>query len=216
MKFTKTTAALLAALMLLGSGALLAGCGNTQTTTPPTTTDSTTQEPATTPEDTTTDGTVQQADAQAMVLERLPDGYQATASSDYTKNEQDYFVFAVSDTAGKTVGSVAINKQTGARYNYNGETITPYTDFPTFDAATDSTYTWDGIFTNGDVSIMLLQQDNTQFDFAFSDGTQGFARITGNTATSNDAVFTFTFQDQNTLVIAGDNKTLAGTYTKSK
>lgn len=213
MKSKKIIAALLFVLLLAGSFAGLAGCKDKETTNPPPVSDNV-NDPVTPPDDGYTG--IAEKDAQAMVLERLPDGCKAEAKGAHEENGQSYFLFAVSDPDGKEVGTVAIDQESGERYNYDGEKISEYADFPLYDAATDAACDWNGVFKNGDMSIELMQQDNNQFDFSFSDGTQGFARIKGNTAVSTDDKLTFTYEDENTLLVGGENAALAGTYGKDK
>ncbi len=218
----KLLAGLSAALLLFGMSIGLSGCGKPAEVTPPTQT----QQP-TTPEPTPQDPapiTLTEDEAKALVTERLPEGYQAEAAGTMESNQirqgAGYALFTVSDADGNQIGTVAIDQESGDRYNYAGEgMLSEYSDFPLYDAATDAQCDWNGVFVNGAISVELMQADSTSFEFYFSDEGDGIARIQGNTAQTTDGAYTFVYDKQAdgtaALRIGGTDAAHAGTYTQT-
>lgn len=137
MKFKKQILALCAAFLLLCSFGALTGCTDNSQTTPPQTTSDPNNDPA--PDNNSVaDSSVAEADAKKMVEEKLPEGYTAESKGDAEVAGKKYYIFAVTNPEGNDAGSVAIDKESGERYNYDGEKISEYADFPLYDAATDA------------------------------------------------------------------------------
>lgn len=219
----KLLAGLSAALLLFSMSTALTGCGKQTDVTPPTQT----EQPATPPPTPQKPAKTQltEDEAKALVKEKLPEGYQATAAgtaeSDQIKKGASYALFTVADKDGKRVGTVAIDRESGDRYNYAGEgKLSEYSEFPLYDAATDAQCDWNGVFKNGTLSVELMQADSTSFEFYFSDGGDGVARVKGNTAQTTDGKYTFTYDKQDdgsaVLRIGGTDTAHAGNYTKAK
>lgn len=129
-----------------------------------------------------------------------------------TDQPQDYFVFEVKDQAGSEIGKVAVNQETGEKYNYLGDgVLDDYKTFALYDAAVDEVSNWDGEYTGvASSSLSILQGDASSFEFTFSDGTTGNARVSGNTAKSTDEKISFLFSD-GIITVAGG--TVTGNYT---
>lgn len=126
----------------------------------------------------------------------------------------DFYVFDVTDTAGAAVGQVAIDRETGEKYHYLGAgTLDDYSTFPLYDASVDAVCDWQGTYTTGTsvpVDLEILQGDANSFEYRFSDGTSGNARISGNTAKSTDEKINFLFTEE-AITVVGD--TVTGNYT---
>ena len=197
-----------------------AGCQNV---TPPTSSSASTsaQQGASSSEPITDeDFTLKESDAQSLVDEKLPDGYTSEKSgtaeiADDAGTVHNYYIFSVKDANGAEVGEMAVDTESGERMNYAGEgEVTEYSDFPLYDTTTDAECDWNGIWKNDSASVELMQEDNTTFSFAFSDGTENVARIKGNTAATDAGDITFTYGEDGSLLVGGENSTLSGTYTK--
>lgn len=229
MKYKRMLAGLCAALLLTGCFAALTGCSKDETVTPPAQTNDGNNHPTPPADEGFTHLT--EAEATALAQEKLPEGYKlspaglidetgAPVSEDaLQKGRTYYYAFDVHDPAETRIGGVAIEIVSGDRYSYSGgegdDVISEYADFPLYDAATDAQCDWNGIFQNGETTLELMQADNNSFEFAFSDGTQGVARVKGNTAATTDGALTFTYGEDGSLLLGGENAALAGTYTKA-
>lgn len=166
------------------------------------------------------DGLLTEQDAAALVAERLRgEGYTValtdirleTGQTD-DNNLREYFVFEVKDAQGASVGQVAVDKQTGEKYNYLGAgTLDDYDTFPLYDPETEEMYDWAGAYTGpAAVALEILQGDESSFAYSFSDGTTGNARVKGNTAKSDDEEISFLFSEDIITVVGGG---LTGNYT---
>lgn len=212
MKSKRYVAALLAAMLLLGSFAGLAGCKDTTVQNPPPVSENNTVKPETQEPKTV----IAAGDAQSIADERLPEGYVSEDAGTAEADGKSYYLFAVKGADGADVGTVAIDQESGERYSYDGEKVTEYADFPLYNAATDAVYDWNGVFKTESTSVELLQEDANSFEFSFADGTQGIGRIKGNTAQTDDGTLIFTFENEKTLLVGGENAALAGTYVKAE
>lgn len=223
----KVIIALLA--LLLAAGVSLTACTaptddpQTDQTTPPSQTN-----------DANTDPSVEvpqmlaETDALALVQEKLDKQYslkaiglidetgKSVSSSEVKEGTNYYFAWDVQDPDQKKIGGIAVDSVSGELFNYDSEkkdsTITPYENFPLYDAATDAVEDWNGTFANGSLTVELLQEDPSSVDFEFSDAMEGTARVEGNTASYNDGELVFSFRD-GSLIIKGKSTTHAGTYT---
>ena len=229
MKYKRILAGLCAALLLAGSLAALPGCSKDETVTPPGQTNDANNDPNPPQDEGFTHLT--EKEAAALAQEKLPEGYTlapcglidekggSVPADEISKDETFYYAFDVHDPEENRVGGVAIEIVSGDRFSYNGGTgenvISEYADFPLYDAATDAQCDWNGIFQSGETTVELMQADNNSFEFAFSDGTQGFARVKGNTAATTDGKLTFTMNEDDSLLIGGETAALAGSYTKT-
>ncbi len=122
-----------------------------------------------------------------------------------------YFVVEVSETGGKAVGKVAVDQETGERYNYLGDgVLEDYATFPLYNPAVDGVGGWEGTY-KGPVSILLeITRDTPDtLTYLFSDGTQGTATVTGETARSEDGDINFLLAE-NIVTVAGGG--LTGNY----
>lgn len=228
MKYKRLLAGLCAALLLAGSLAALTGCSKDETVTPPAQTNDANEDPNPPAEGFTH---LTEDEARALVAEKLPEGYtlspcglidaqgNTVSAGDLTEDAHFYYAFDVHDAADARVGGMAVEIVSGDRYNYNGGTgegvITDYADFTLYDPAQDAQCDWNGIFQSGETTVELMQADNNSFEFAFSDGTQGVARVKGNTAATADGALTFAYRDDGAIEIGGEPAALAGVYAKT-
>lgn len=223
----KRILALIALLTLV-----LAGCGKDDLpvtdpqagTEPPTTEQGATDptdEPPETPEDPAPGTGLTGEEAKARVVESLNDDHYTAELTDETltvgkdeESQHDYFVIDVKDLEGASVGRVAVDQQTGDKYNYLGDgVLDDYATFPLYDPTVDAVCDWEGSYTGpAKVTLDVLQGDGSSFEFAFSDGTTGNAQIAGNTAKSVDGKINFLFSDD-VITVAGGGVT--GNYTAS-
>lgn len=159
-------------------------------------------------------------DAQALVMESI-DGEQYAAEltelqlsvGKDEKSTHDYYVFEVKDAAGAAIGQVAVDKETGDKYNYLGDgVLDEYKTFPLYDPAVDAVCDWAGLYEGPAVTLEILQGDSSSFEYLFSDGTAGNASIAGNTAKSADGEISFLFSE-NIITVAGGGMT--GNYTQN-
>lgn len=204
MKKTRLFAALCALMLTMG----LAGCKQ-ESENSPTTPTAPTENP--TPEYT---GLTEQ-DAQALVDEKLPEGYTSEANGmlDKDENGNTHYLFRVFDGDKQEVGQVAIDKESGERHSYDGEKLLPYSDFVLYDPSVDAVIDWNGKYTNGEFTLELIQEDGHSFWFLFSDsGPEDVAQVTGNTAAYADGKLTFTMQEDGSLVVGGTETAFTGTY----
>lgn len=159
-------------------------------------------------------------DAQALVMETLDAEQYAAELTDQQlsvgkdeKSTHDYYVFEVKDAAGAPVGQIAVDKETGDKYNYLGDgVLDEYKTFPLYDPAVDAVCDWQGAYEGPAVTLEILQGDSSSFEYQFSDGTVGNAHITGNTAKSSDETISFLFSED-IITVAGGG--LTGNYTQS-
>ncbi|MDO4269565.1 MAG: hypothetical protein Q4C72_01455 [Eubacteriales bacterium] len=124
----------------------------------------------------------------------------------------EYYVFAVGDAAGEPVGKVAVDRETGEKYNYLGDgVLDEYATFPLYDPAADAACDWEGAYAGPALmELEILQGDADSFTYLFSDGTVGEAVISGNTAKSADGEINFLFAEDIVTVAGGG---LTGNYT---
>lgn len=158
-------------------------------------------------------------DAAARVTESLDQNQYTAELTDIQlqvggdeKSMHDFYVFEVKDTAGGSIGQVAVDKETGEKYSYQGEGILDdYSSFPLYDPAVDAVCDWAGSYKGpAGITLDVLQGDESSFEFTFSDETTGNARISGNTAKSEDGTLNFLFSD-GVITVAGG--TVTGNYT---
>lgn len=124
----------------------------------------------------------------------------------------EYFVFAVSHAAGEPVGRIAIDRETGEKYYYLGDgVLEDYTSFPLYDAEAEEQAGWPGTYVNASgLSLTVTQEEEGAFAYAFSDGTEGTAAVTGETAKSADGEINFLLANKVVTVAGGG---LTGNYT---
>ena len=124
----------------------------------------------------------------------------------------EYFVFSVSRATGEPVGKVAVDRETGEKYNYLGDGVLEgYDSFPLYNAEAEKQTGWDGVYSNATaLSLTITQEEEGAFSYAFSDGTEGTAVVTDETAKSEDGEINFLLAD-NIVTVAGGG--LTGNYT---
>ena len=124
----------------------------------------------------------------------------------------EYLVFAVSRDTGEAVGRIAIDRTTGEKYNYLGDgVLEDYTTFPLYDAQAEERLGWPGVYVSAaNFSLTISQEEDGAFLYAFSDGTEGTAAVTGDTAKSADGEINFLLADH-IITVAGGG--LTGNYT---
>lgn len=126
-----------------------------------------------------------------------------------------FFVFDIKDMSGGAVGQAAVDKLTGEKYRYLGEGRLD--DFDTLSLempeAEQEVCDWAGGYTSPvGVTLEILQGDQSSFEYLFSDGTTGHARITGNTAKSDGGEINFLYSED-IITVAGGG--LTGNYTEN-
>lgn len=213
MKRNRIFAGLLALALVLGLGLAACGKDDTQDVTPPVQTGDANKDPQPQPSPTLTE-----EECKTLVDEKLPEGYTSEAAGEVESSDiaegRKYKVFDVMGADGKKAGAVAVDVESGDRYNYGEDgKLGEYSDFPLYNPSSDAVCDWNGVFQNGGLSVELMQADTTSFEFEFSDDTAGVARVKGNTASYNDGALTFTYRDDGSIEIGGSLKELAGTYT---
>lgn len=124
-----------------------------------------------------------------------------------------FYVFAVKDNAGSEVGQIAVDRDTGEKFTYQGEgVIDTYDSFPLYDAKRES-QTWEGNYKGPSSLWLTIHSVNEEgFEFAFSDGTSGHAVLSGDTAKSEDEELNFLLSEK-IVTVAG--KGLTGNYSPS-
>lgn len=124
----------------------------------------------------------------------------------------EYYVFVVSDATGRTVGKVAVDRETGEKYNYLGDgVLDDYDTFPLYDAEAEQHKGWPGSYVSpAGVTLTITQEEETGIAYCFSDGTEGTAAVNGETAKSADEQMNFLLADGIVTVAGGG---LTGNYT---
>lgn len=124
----------------------------------------------------------------------------------------EYYVFVVSDATGRTVGKVAVDRETGEKYNYLGDgVLDDYDTFPLYDAEAEQHKGWPGSYVSpAGVTLTITQEEETGIAYCFSDGTEGTAAVNGETAKSEDEQMNFLLADGIVTVAGGG---LTGNYT---
>ena len=127
-------------------------------------------------------------------------------------SSRQYYVFVVSDTTGRTVGKVAVDRETGEKYNYLGDgVLDDYATFPLYDAEAEQHKGWPGSYVSpAGVTLTITQEEETGIVYCFSDGTEGTAAVNGETAKSADEQVNFLLAD-GIITVAGGG--LTGNYT---
>lgn len=127
----------------------------------------------------------------------------------------EYFVFEVRDAAGESVGKVAVDRETGEKYYYLGDgVLEDYESFPLYDPEAERPAGWEGQYVNpADVSLTITEEQDGAFAYAFSDGTQGTAAVSGETAKSADGEINFLLAE-GIITVAGGG--LTGNYIAQK
>lgn len=151
-------------------------------------------------------------DAQAYTVEQSEETL-AVGGEDGPAHE--YFVFEVCDAAGEPVGKVAVDRETGEKYYYLGDgVLEDYESFPLYDPEAERPAGWEGQYVNpADVSLTITEEQDGAFAYAFSDGTQGTAAVSGETAKSADGEINFLLAEGIVTVAGGG---LTGNYIAQK
>lgn len=127
------------------------------------------------------------------------------------EEEREYYVFVVSDASARTVGKVAVDRETGEKYHYLGDgVLDDYTTFPLYDAEAEQHEGWPGSYISpAGVTLTITQEEETGMSYRFSDGTEGTAAVAGETAKSADGQMNFLLAD-GIITVAGGG--LTGNY----
>lgn len=125
---------------------------------------------------------------------------------------REYYVFVVSDTTGRTVGKVAVDRETGEKYSYLGDgVLDDYSTFPLYDAEAEQHKGWPGSYvSSAGRTLTITQEQESEIVYCFSDGTEGTAAVNGETAKSADEQMNFLLADGIVTVAGGG---LTGNYT---
>ena len=126
---------------------------------------------------------------------------------------RDYYVFAVTAAAeNRAVGKVAVDCETGEKYHYLGDgVLEDYSTFPLYDAAAEREEGWPGKYVSpAGVTLEVAQDQEDSITYRFSDGTEGAASVSGETAKSEDGALNFLLAERIVTVAGGG---LTGNYT---
>lgn len=125
---------------------------------------------------------------------------------------REYYVFVVSDSTGRIVGKVAVDRETGEKYSYLGDgVLDDYSTFPLYDAEAEQHKGWPGSYvSSAGRTLTITQEQESEIVYCFSDGTQGTAAVNGETAKSADEQMNFLLADGIVTVAGGG---LTGNYT---
>lgn len=125
---------------------------------------------------------------------------------------REYYVFVVSDSTGRTVGKVAVDRETGEKYSYLGDgVLDDYSTFPLYDAEAEQHKGWPGSYVSAaGRTLTITQEQESEIVYCFSDGTEGTAAVNGETAKSEDEQMNFLLADGIVTVAGGG---LTGNYT---
>lgn len=126
---------------------------------------------------------------------------------------RDYYVFAVTAAAeNRAVGKVAVDCETGEKYHYLGDgVLEDYSTFPLYDAAAERDEGWPGKYVSpAGVTLEVAQDNEDSITYRFSDGTEGVAAVSGETAKSEDGALNFLLAERIVTVAGGG---LTGNYT---
>ncbi len=121
-----------------------------------------------------------------------------------------FYVFVVKDDAGGEVGQIAVDRETGEKYTYQGEgIIEDYSVFPLYEPQ-HGDYGWEGEYESPTgLTLAITGKNDGGFTYEFSDGTGGYAIITGDTAKSEDGEINFLLSEK-IITVAGGG--LTGNY----
>jgi len=122
-----------------------------------------------------------------------------------------FFVFEVLDGNGEPAGQVAVDRVTGEKYHYLGEgVVDSYETFPLYNPENEKACDWTGEYAGPNhLTLTIVQQDETVFTYDFSNEISGTARISENTACSEDEEIRFLFSDD-IITVAGHE--VSGNY----
>lgn len=125
---------------------------------------------------------------------------------------REYYVFVVSDATGRIVGKVAVDRETGEKYSYLGDgVLDDYSTFPLYDAEAEQHKGWPGSYvSSAGRTLTIMQEQESEIVYCFSDGTEGTAAVNGETAKSADEQMNFLLADGIVTVAGGG---LTGNYT---
>lgn len=126
---------------------------------------------------------------------------------------RDYYVFAVTAAAeNRAVGKVAVDCETGEKYHYLGDgVLEDYSTFPLYDAAAERDEGWPGKYVSlAGVTLEVAQDQEDSITYRFSDGTEGVAAVSGETAKSEDGTLNFLLAERIVTVAGGG---VTGNYT---
>ncbi len=153
--------------------------------------------------------------AQSRVAEALREGQYAVSLAEdrLSVGSEDsgrkYYIFDVRDDAGELLGQVAIDSESGKKYNYLGNgVLEDYDTFPLYDASAERTeQSWQGVYADASgTELEISQSGDGLFDYRFSDGTAGSASVSGSTARSSDGAVNFLCADR-VITVAGGHLT---------
>ena len=147
------------------------------------------------------------SDARRLLAEDIDtDDYMILDGGTKLEVEGDsYYLFIIASRAdNKVVGQLAVNKNTGEKYNYEGEgTLGDYSEFSLYNPETDAVHDWEGVFQDGERTLELLPIDENSFEYILGDLT-GVARIEGSTAKDLENNVTFSWDEDGGLILLGD------------
>lgn len=125
-----------------------------------------------------------------------------------------YFLFEVRNSEGDLLGEIAVDRITGDKYHYLGETqFDSFETFPLSDAEEEPQIQWSGEYINANqLSLYVVQNDADKLIYRFSDGTEGTAYLSDNTAKSESEENAILFlRSDEILTVVGEG--VSGNYT---
>lgn len=117
---------------------------------------------------------------------------------------QSYYVFIVANREdNRVVGQLAVNKETGEKYNYEGEGILgDYSEFRSMTRKPTRPLTGKASLQTANARLSCCRFDGRSFEYVLGDRT-GVARIDGGTAKDEENDVTFSWDEDGKLVLLG-------------
>ncbi len=129
--------------------------------------------------------------------------------------KRSFYVFKVKDNSSEEVGQIAVDSKTGEKYTYLGDgKITSYAEFPLYESRPETPHDWPGMYESpAGMQVDIMETEDGNISYEFSDGTKGAAHVYGGTAKSEDGEINFLISGK-TVTVAGGGFT--GNYDKTE
>gem|GEM_PF-1816300 len=158
-------------------------------------------------------------EAQKNITASLRDTYAVTLLEEQGNGSDiieghPYFIFEVRNSEGDFLGEIAVDRVTGDKYHYQGEKqFDSFETFPLLDSDEEQPIQWSGEYISAkQISLYVIQNDTDKFIYQFSNGTEGTAYLSDNTAKSESEENTILFlRSDEILTVVGEG--VSGNYT---